>query len=283
MPRFAANLTFLFTELSFMDRFAAAKRAGFDAVEVLFPYDFSAQEMRAQLVAHGLTLVLMNTPPPNWAGGDRGFAAVPGGEDRFRHDFDRAVRAASVLKPLHLHVMAGRATGMVARATYVANLKWACARAPKLSLTIEPINKDDMPGYFLNDFDQAAAVLDEVGAPNLSLQFDAYHAQSITGDAAGVWFQHGPRARHIQIAGFPGRGAPVGGDIDFPDFFAALDAGGYKGWVSAEYNPRGLTEDGLGWMQGGGARLGADRLALGGCPFCGLCCRLDASMQRKSR
>ena len=182
MPRFAANLTVLFTELPFMNRFAAAKDAGFAGVEVLFPYDQSAQDMRDQLVIHGLTFVLQNTPPPNWAGGDRGFAAIPGLQDRFRRDFDRCLRFADVLKPLHLHVMAGVANGPEARATFVDNLKWATARAPKRSLTIEPINRHDMPGYYLNDFDLAAEILDEVAAPNLALQFDAYHVQRITGD-----------------------------------------------------------------------------------------------------
>lgn len=249
MPRFAANLTVLFTELPFMNRFAAAKDAGFAGVEVLFPYDQSAQDMRDQLVIHGLTFVLQNTPPPNWAGGDRGFAAIPGLQDRFRRDFDRCLRFADVLKPLHLHVMAGVANGPEARATFVDNLKWATARAPKRSLTIEPINRHDMPGYYLNDFDLAAEILDEVAAPNLALQFDAYHVQRITGDVLATWARHGPRAAHVQIAGFPGRREPTAGEIDFPAFFARLDADGYRGWVSAEYTPAGATPEGLGWLQ----------------------------------
>lgn len=248
MPRFAANLTMLFTELPLIERFAAAKAAGFDAVEVLFPYDENAQAMRDQLVIHGLTFVLQNTPPPNWAGGDRGFAAIPGLEDRFRRDFDRCLRFADVLKPLHLHVMAGITDHPDARATFVANLGWAAARAPKRRLTIEPINAHDMPGYFLNDFTAAAAILDEVAAPNLALQFDAYHAHRITGDVMGTWAAHGRRAAHVQIAGFPGRHEPAGGDIDYPAFFARLDADGYDGWVSAEYVPRGDTTRGLGWL-----------------------------------
>ena len=247
MPRFAANLTMLFANLPIMERFAAAKAAGFDAVEVLFPYDHAAQEMRDQLVIHGLTFVLQNTPPPNWTGGDRGFAAIPGLEDRFRRDFDRSLRFADVLKPQHIHIMAGVAQGPEARATYVENLRWATARAPKRSLTIEPINPVDMPGYFLNDFDLAAEILDEVAAPNLALQFDAYHAHRITGDVVAAWGRHGPRARHVQIAGFPGRQEPMGGDIDYPGLFARLDTDGYKGWVSAEYNPATTTAAGLGW------------------------------------
>lgn len=248
MPKFAANLTMLFTELPFMERFAAAREAGFDAVEVLFPYEFSAQEMRHQLVMNDLTFVLMNVPPPNWTGGDRGFAAVPGAEERFRRDFERSLRFADVLKPHHVHIMSGKATGAVARATYIENLKWAAGRAPKRSLTIEPINPIDMPGYFLNDFDLAAEVLDAVGAPNLHLQFDMYHAQMLTGDGAAVWRKHGHRAVHIQVAGTPGRHEPVAGDIDYPAFFAALDAQGYKGFVSGEYTPALTTEEGLGWI-----------------------------------
>jgi len=248
MPRFAANLTFLFTELPFLERFGAAKAAGFDAVEVLFPYDYAAQEMRARLVEHDLAFVLQNTPPPNWAGGDRGFAAVPGSEARFRSDFDRCLRYAGVLKPQHIHVMAGRAQGAVARATYLRNLQWACARAPGTSLTIEPLNGGDMPGYFLNDFAQAAEILDEVGAPNLGLQFDAYHAQILTEDVAGAWEAYGYRAVHVQIAGVPGRHEPRGGAVDWPGFFAAVDRSGYAGWVSAEYNPAASTTEGLGWL-----------------------------------
>lgn len=248
MPRFAANLTMLFAELPFLDRFEAAREAGFEGVEVLFPYDAPAQETRDRIVLNDLTFVLMNTPPPNWAGGDRGFAAVPGAGDRFRHDFDRCLRYAGVLRPRHIHIMAGIAEGPEAEAAYLANLAWAAARAPTMSLTIEPINRVDMPGYFLSDFETAVAILDRVGAPNLALQFDAYHAQRITGDARAAWDRFGARAVHVQIAGHPGRHEPEGGDIDWPAFFAGLDAGGYRGWVSAEYNPKGPTRDGLGWL-----------------------------------
>ena len=249
MPRFAANLTFLFKELPFLERFEAAADAGFEAVEVLFPYDDAATEIVRRMRRADLPLVLINTPPPNWAGGDRGFAAVPGGEDRFRSDFRRALRYAERLGPQHIHVMAGKAKGAVARDTYLRNLRWAAAEAPEQSLTIEPINPVDMPGYFLDRFDEAAAILDAVGAPNLHLQFDAYHAQIITGDALEAWAAHGARARHVQVAGVPGRHEPKVGDIDFAAFFAALDAGGYAGWVSGEYNPRGRTWDELDWIR----------------------------------
>jgi len=249
MTRLAANLTFLFTELPMPERFAAARRAGFSGVEVLFPYDLATKELSHAAQAAGLEFVLLNTPPPNWSGGPRGFAAIPGGEDRFRRDFRRALRFAQELGVRHIHVMAGRAHGPQALQTFMRNLSWAAAQAPQLSLLIEPLNPVDMPGYFLNDFELAAAILDEIGAPNLGLQFDAYHAQHITGDALACWDRHGARARHVQIAGFPGRHEPRGGDIDYPAFFRRLAASGYDGWVSAEYIPATTTEAGLHWLK----------------------------------
>jgi hydroxypyruvate isomerase len=248
MPSFAANLTWLFTELPLIDRFAAARDAGFAAVEVLFPYDAPAQDMRDQLVIHKLDFLLLNAPPPNYAGGTPGYAALPGQQDRFRRDFERTLRYAGVLRPHHIHIMAGEAEGPEARATYVENLRWAAARAPRQGLTIEPINRTDMPGYFLADFDLAAEVLDEVGAANLGLQFDAYHAQVLTGDVTGTWARHALRVRHVQIGGHPGRNEPVGGSIDWPSFFAAVDRSGYDGWISAEYRPATTTLEGLGWL-----------------------------------
>ncbi|MCB2094639.1 MAG: TIM barrel protein [Rhodobacteraceae bacterium] len=253
MPRFAANLSWLFAELPFMDRFRAAREAGFDAVEVLFPYDCPTQDMRDQLVVNGLAFVLMNCPPPNATGGPQGFAAAPELRGRFRHDFDRALRFAGVLKPRFIHVMSGPGSGEAARAALIENLAWATARAPKSHLTIEPINRHDMPGYFLDDFELAADILDAVAAPNLGLQFDAYHAHRITGDLIGTWARHGHRAVHVQMAGHPGRHEPTGGEIDYPRFFARLDADGYDGFVSAEYAPRTTTDAGLGWMHSGPA------------------------------
>ena len=249
MPRFAANLSRLFPDLPFLERFGAAKEAGFDAVEVLYPYDHPTQEIRDRLIWNDLAFVLMNCPPPNATGGPQGFAAVPGLEDRFLRDFDRTLRFARVLKPRHIHIMAGAAEGPQAEATFVGNLRWAAARAPEQGLTIEPINRHDMPGWFLADYATAARVLDAVAAPNLALQFDAYHAPRITGDVIGAWAGHGARAAHVQIAGFPGRHEPAGGEIDWPGFFARLDADRYAGWVSAEYTPRAATLAGLGWMR----------------------------------
>ncbi|MDA5093564.1 TIM barrel protein [Aliiroseovarius sp. KMU-50] len=248
MPRFAANLTLLFKELPFLERFEAAAEAGFKAVEVLFPYDDAAQLVTRQLTANGLHMVLINTPPPNYTGGARGFAATPNGQARFQHDFKRTLRYAQEFKASHIHIMAGKAEGLVARKTFVENLKWAAAHAPRQSLTIEPINTVDMPGYFLNSFDLAADILAEVGAPNLGMQFDAYHADRITGDILDCWAKHRHLVRHIQIGGIPDRHEPIRGEFDYPAWFRQLDLEGYNGWVSGEYHPRGRTSSGLGWM-----------------------------------
>jgi len=250
MPVFAANLTMLFREVPFLERFDEARAAGFDWVEILFPYGEDASEIARRMRRAELKLALINCPPPNYTGGPRGFAAVPGGEERFQRDFRRALRYAERLGARHLHVMAGAAEGAEARETFLRNLAWAAHAAPDQSLTIEVINGTDMPGYFLQDFDFACQAIEAVGAPNLGLQFDTYHAQLITGDAMAAWSRCAPFARHIQIAGVPGRHEPAGGEIDYPAFFEALDESGYDGLVSAEYNPAGRTADGLGWLPG---------------------------------
>ncbi len=249
MAKFAANLTYLFTELPMLQRFAAAKRAGFDGVEILFPYDLRIKDLIEAAQASQLSFVLMNAPPPNWAGGPRGFAAEPGNEARFRIDFDRAVRVARALKVEHLHVMAGDAQGSAARATFLDNLRWACERAPEISLTIEPMNGTDMPGYFLNSFDLATEIIDEIDKPNLGLQFDVYQAHMIHGDVIGTWERHSRNTRHIQIAGCPGRHEPRAGEINYAGFFRALDEAGFRGWVGAEYTPLTSTEAGLRWLR----------------------------------
>lgn len=245
MPKFAANLTFLFNDLPFLERFEAAADAGFEGVEVLFPYDDATSEIVRRLKRAGVPLVLMNAPPPNWSGGERGFAAVPGLEGRFKMDFRRTLRFAERLQPKHIHIMSGVASGDEARQVLVENLRWAVAQAPEQSLTLEPLNPLDMPGYFLQDFDLAAEIIDAVDAPTLGLQFDAYHAQLITGDVIGTFEQHAARVRHIQIAGSPGRIEPHRGEMDLPAFFAA----GYEGFVSGEYKPQKRTTDGLDWLR----------------------------------
>lgn len=248
MLRFAANLTMLFTELPILQRFAAAAQAGFTGVEVLFPYDLAAKELLQAARSNGLAFVLLNAPPPSWAGGPRGFAADPALTDRFRSDFDRALRFGRMLGAEHIHIMSGVAEGAAARETLIANLRWAAARAPGTSLTIEPLNRADMPGYFLDDFDLAAEIITAVGAPNLGLQFDSYHAHRITGDVLACWQRHRRLVRHVQIGGAPSRCEPDRGENDHAGFLAQLEADGYKEWVSAEYKPTGPTTAGLGWL-----------------------------------
>jgi len=251
MLKFIANISFLFKDLTVPERIHAAAANGFQGVEFLFPYDDPVPAIQQALSDSGMPMVLINTPPPNYAGGPRGFAAVPGGEERFQNDFRRTLRYSKSLRSRFIHVMAGAGSGDDARATFVANLRHAADAAPDRTLTIEPINQGDMPGYYLSDFDLAAEILDEVGMPNVALQFDVYHAQKITGDAMAVWARHGHRARHIQIAGLPDRHEPVAGVVDYPAFFRHLAASGYDGYVSAEYHPAGGTEAGLGWMPKG--------------------------------
>lgn len=248
MPKFCANLTWLFKELPFLERFEAAKEAGFDAVEVLFPYDVNAQDVVNQLSRFDLKMALINCPPPNYTGGEPGWAAVPALQDRFRRDFTRALRYAKTLGAHHLHIMAGVAHGDAAKATFIENLRWAAATAPQQSLTIEPINPDDMPGYFLNDFELAAEIIAATDAPNVRLQFDAYHAAKINGDVFGTWDRMREHVVHVQVAQTPDRSEPNAGAIDYPAFFARLDADGYDGWVSGEYEPRGTTVRGCGWI-----------------------------------
>ena len=248
MPKFCANLTSLFTELPFLERFAAAREAGFDAVEVLFPYDSNVQDIVNELSRHSLTMALINCPPPNYAGGDPGWAAVPALQDRFRRDFKRALRYAKALGAQHLHIMAGDAQGPQAKAVFIDNLRWAAAEAPKQSLTIEPVSPRVMPEYFLNDYDLARDVIADVGAPNLRLQFDAFHAAHMTGDMLSCWDRVADLVVHVQVAQTPDRSEPGKGQIDYPAFFARLDRDGYAGWVSGEYTPAASTTAGLGWL-----------------------------------
>ncbi len=248
MPKFCANLTWLFTELPFLERFEAAKDAGFDAVEVLSPYDVNAQDIVKELAKHDLDMALINCPPPNYTGGDQGFAAVPGLEARFRTDFKRALRYAQTLGAQHLHIMSGAAAGDDAKATFMENLRWAAAQAPDQSLTIEPINNDTIAGYFLNDFDLGREIVTGIDAPNLRLQFDTFHAAKITGDVLDTWAAMRDITAHIQVAQMPDRDEPDQGEIDFPAFFQDLDAQGYTGWVAGEYKPRTTTLAGVGWV-----------------------------------
>lgn len=249
MPRFAANISLLFAELPYLDRFQAAAAAGFEAVEILYPYELAAKETQRALMANGLRLLLINAPPPNYTGGMPGYAAVPEGVDRFQRDIRRVLRYAEALKAGKIHVMAGYAKGADAQRTFIENLQWAADRAPEQQFTIEPLNSGDQPGYFLDDYNLAIDVLEAVDRPNVGLQYDAYHAQMIHGDALKVWETFGPRAVHVQIGAAPGRCEPGTGPVDFQELFEAIDASGYGGWVSAESPPSTRrTEDSLGWM-----------------------------------
>lgn len=246
----AANLSLLWPELPFLDRFDAASAAGFDAVEVLFPYDIAAGEIQRALLMNGQQLILINAPPPNYTGGARGFAALPGGEDRFRHDMKRVFRYADVLGVRFVHVMTGIAEGTSARDTLLRNLDWAAKAAPEgLTLTLEPLNSVAMPGYFLNDYALARDILEALGADNVGLQYDSYHAQMIHGDAVAVFQEYQSLIVHAQIGDAPDRGPPGRGTVDFKGLFAAMRGAAYTGWISAEYHPKEATEKTLDWMQ----------------------------------
>lgn len=238
--RFAASLDHLFTDLPLPDRIAAAKAAGFDAVEIAFPYDGSATETRTALIMAGVEMALMSAPPPNWTGGPRGFAAVPGRADRFRRDLDRALRFAGVLKPRHLRLLAGAAEGPAARAVLVDNLRWATARAPKMSFLIGP---EETEGRFLSGYDLAAEVIAEVDAANLGLLFELWQAERITGDTLAAWDRRRGLARHVRVQG------PAGGGAPHPDLAAFLDRiarDGYKGLVGVAPDAAGGTDPG--WL-----------------------------------
>ncbi|SFS88303.1 hydroxypyruvate isomerase [Sulfitobacter marinus] len=246
----AANLSLLWQELPYLDRFKAAARAGFTAVEVLFPYDEPLTETKAACAANGLDLILINAPPLARADQPRGFAAVPDQVDTFRRDIIRAFRYAEALNARFVHVMAGNAEGDAAFETFCRNLIWAAKSAPEgLTLTIEPLNPSAMPGYFLNDYALAKHVLDEVSMKNVGLQYDSYHAQMIHGNAVEIFETYRGDIVHAQIGDSPDRSTPGSGDIDFAGLFTAMTAAGYDGWISGEYNPGPKTEDSLNWMK----------------------------------
>ena len=249
MPKFAANISLLFSELPYLDRFRAAANAGFKAVEILFPYDLAAKETRRALLANGLELVLINAPPPNYTGGEPGYAAIPGGEARFQSDLRRVLRYADVLRPGLIHIMAGYSSGPDAFDCFVRNLQWAADQAPQRQFTIEPLNPVSQPDYFLNDYTLAVDVLEKVSRPNVGLQFDSFHAHMIHGDALAVWRQFHPKIAHAQIGAAPDRSEPGRGPTDFGALFTAIEDSGYSGWVSAEYTPSTPgTEHSLSWM-----------------------------------
>ena len=253
MPRFAANLTMLFTEVPFMQRFARAADAGFTAVEFLFPYPFEAEAIRAELDAHQLELVLHNLPAGNWDAGERGIACDPTRVQEFRDGVATALRYANVLGVGQLNCLVGKrplgVDEITIRRTLVDNLRYAAhaLQGAGLKLLIEPINPFDIPGFYLNRTDQALALMDEVGSPNLFLQYDIYHAQRTEGELAATLAKQLPRIAHVQLADNPGRNEPGTGEINYPFLFSHLDQLGYTGWVGCEYKPATTTEAGLHW------------------------------------
>ena len=255
MLRFAANLSLMYTEHPFLDRFEAAARDGFSAVEYLFPYEHEAGLLAARLAELGLRQVLFNAPPGDWACGERGLAALPGREAEFRAGIELALHYAGVLGCPRVHVMAGclSAEPAVHRATFLANLAWAAPRAAQagVGLLIEPINPRDMPGYLLNRQEDAHAIVEAVGAANLQVQMDLYHCQIVEGDLACKLRRYLPTGRvgHLQIAGVPERHEPDEGELHYPYLFELIDALGYDGFIGCEYRPRGGTSAGLGWWR----------------------------------
>ena len=254
MPKFAANLTMMFTEVAFPDRFAAAAAAGFSAVEFLFPYDYLPEQVALCLQKNGLKNVLFNLPCGDWAAGERGLAALPGREAEFEAGVARAIDYALALGTTRLHMMAGVIPAGVdpasCRATYLANLCFAAGAVAKhgITLMIEPINGRDMPGYFLQTQQQGHELRLASGQPNVKVQMDFYHAQIMEGDLAATLRANLPDIGHVQIAGVPYRNEPDDGEVNYAYLFPLLDELGYEGWVGCEYRPRSCTEDGLSWL-----------------------------------
>ncbi|MYN21121.1 hydroxypyruvate isomerase [Rugamonas sp. FT107W] len=255
MPKFAANLSMLFTEALFLERFALAREAGFDGVEFLFPYAYDAHQLAERLRRHQLTLALFNLPAGDWNAGDRGMACDPRRQDEFRAGVHSALAYATELGATQLHCMAGKTPpGLAperAHATYVDSLRWAAAElAPHgINLLIEPINHYDMPGYFLNRSRQALDIIAETGSPNLFLQYDIYHMQRMEGELSNTIRANLPMIKHMQIADTPGRHEPGSGEINYRHLFRLIDELGYEGWLGCEYLPAGDTLAGLGWRQ----------------------------------
>jgi hydroxypyruvate isomerase len=255
MPSFAANLTMLFTELPFLERFEAAAKADFKAVEFLFPYAFAVEDIQQRLDIHGLKLVLHNLPAGDWDAGERGIACLPDRVQEFRSGVATAIRYAQALGVKQLNCLAGKEPAGVAgdrlHQTFVSNLRYAAAElgAVGMRLLIEPINTFDIPGFHLNRTRQALAVLDEVGADNAMVQYDIYHAQRMEGELGATMQAYLERIGHIQLADNPGRHEPGTGEINYAWLFKHLDAIGYGGWVGCEYKPATSTLAGLGWRQ----------------------------------
>jgi 2-dehydrotetronate isomerase len=251
MPRFNANLSWLFQEIPFFDRFGAAANAAFRGIEILFPYDQPAQEIRSALQAQHQEMVLFNSPPGNFGAGERGLAALPGREKEFRDTFDQALAYAEILQCERIHIMSGiAADGPAARHTFLANLEYALGKIENsgLSILIEPINTRDIPGYFLTTVEQANHILEELAHPALKIQFDWYHAQIMGGDLSRRTEKFFSKIGHFQLAGVPDRAEPDRGEVNFSHLFNLVDSMHYDGWIGCEYRPKGRTEEGLSWL-----------------------------------
>lgn len=254
MPKFAANLSWLYQELPFLDRFHAAARSGFKAVEFLFPYSFGKAEIAATLADTGLTAVLFNLPPGDFDGGERGLAALPGREGEFKGSVQHALEYAKVLNVQRLHIMAGITDGIdaiQAHATFLTNIQFVLDETvgSDLIIMIEPINHRDIPGYFLTTLEQAADILVALEHPRLKIQLDWYHAQIMGGDLTRRTTQFFSKIGHIQLAGVPDRNEPDRGEVNFTHLFKLVDELGYQGWIGCEYRPAETTEDGLNWLE----------------------------------
>jgi hydroxypyruvate isomerase len=255
MPRFSANLSMLFGEHDFLDRFDAAARAGFKGVEYVGPYDHEPDAVAARLAKNGLAQVLFNLPPGDWGKGERGIAVLPDRIDEFRRGVDTAITYAKALGCGQVNCLAGiapeGADRPVLENVFVENLKFAAEKLEKagVKLLVEPINTRDIPGFFLNNSSQALAIMDRVGSGNIFLQYDIYHMQIMEGDLARTIEANLGRIAHIQLADNPGRHEPGTGEINYPFLYEHLDRIGYTGWVGAEYKPKGSTEAGLGWFR----------------------------------
>jgi hydroxypyruvate isomerase len=253
MPRFSANLGFLFSDLPEIERIEAAARAGFKAVEMHWPYHVPAAEMRTALTKAGVTMLGLNTPVGNAATGDFGLGAIPGRETEFQRAFDESLSYGAKIGASAVHCMAGvvdETSMAAAETTFIANLKTAADKAAQASmgLLLEPINHRDKPGYFLHHVEQAASIIEQVGRANVKIMFDCYHTQIMQGDLIRRFETHRSLIGHVQIAAVPSRAEPDEGEINYAEICRALDRLGYEGWVGAEYKPRGRTEDGLGWL-----------------------------------
>jgi 2-dehydrotetronate isomerase len=259
MPRFAANLSMMYREHDFLDRFAAAAQDGFTAVEYLFPYDYPAEKLRSQLEQHGLRQVLFNAPPGDWNAGDRGTTAIPSREKEFRAGFERALEYAQALECPRIHAMAGLipadANRARFRATFLENLAWAADKAQPagVEVLIEPIAQRNIPGFFINRQDEGHAIVAELRKPNLKVMLDLFHCQVEEGDLTTTirrYLGEQPcRVGHMQIAGVPERHEPDTGEVNYAHIFDVIDETGYEGWIGLEYIPKGKTSEGLNWLR----------------------------------